>query len=88
MIPKLFAHTKFQDDLRLFKETSKKIENPQIKLKFDKLVQDLISEVRKIDNTHQEMIFGNQLPQNVGDYRERVTSIRKQIDTMIKDLNR
>ena len=69
----LSAYTK----QRPTKGTVFKITNEQEKLSATRLLNDLVHEVKNMDNMHVDMIYANQLPTMGNEMRDRIGSIRK-----------
>jgi hypothetical protein len=58
--------------------------NEQDKLEANKLLNNLISEVKNMDNMYVDMVYANQLPTQGSEMRNKIGSIRKQLDNKIK----
>jgi hypothetical protein len=75
---------RFQNDIARYKESIDKITNEQEKLAATRLLNDLIYEVKNMDNMYVDMVYAKQLPTMGNDMRDKIRSIRKQLDLKIK----
>lgn len=82
----LQQNERFQNDVKNYSEKIEMMPEGQEKTEAKKLLNDLIFEVRNIDNTYLELIYAKQLPSRGNDMREKITAIRKQLDTKISRL--
>lgn len=75
---------RFQQDV---KDYLKKIDNMpdgQDKLEAKKLLNDLIYEVKNMDNMYMDMVYAKQLPSLGNDIRDKILSIRKSLNNCLK----
>jgi hypothetical protein len=84
----LIKSQRFQAEYQTYHAKIEKITNGDTKNQATILLKTLVNEVRKLDNQHQEMFSGNQVPMGLGDARSGIVSIRKQLDTLLKDWER
>jgi hypothetical protein len=49
------------------------------------LLNKLIAEIKKLDSMHMEMVYSRQLPTMGSEMKQDITSIRKKLETRIKD---
>ena len=75
---------RFQNDIARYKESIDKIANEQEKLAATRLLNDLIYEVKNMDNMYVDMVYAKQLPTMGNEMRDKIGSIRKQLDTKLK----
>jgi hypothetical protein len=75
---------RFKNDLARYRESIDKISNEQEKLAATKLLNDLIYEVKNMDNMYVDMVYAKQLPTMGNEMRDKIGSIRKQLDLKIK----
>lgn len=75
---------RFQDDVKNYTSVIEKMEDGQEKLEAKKLLNDLIHEVKNMDNMFLDMVYAKQLPSLGADMKEKIISIRKQLDSKIK----
>lgn len=84
----LVKSQRFQEEYRIYCDKIEKITSADIKNQATILLKTLINEVKTLDNQHQEMFAGNQIPMGLSDVRSSVISIRKKLDTLLKDWER
>lgn len=75
---------RFQNDVARYRESIDKITNEQEKLAATRLLNDLIHEVKNMDNMYVDMVYAKQLPTMGNEMRDKIGSIRKQLDTKLK----
>jgi hypothetical protein len=75
---------RFKNDLARYTDAIDKISNEQEKLAAKKLLNDLIYEVKNMDNMYVDMVYAKQLPTMGNEMRDKIGSIRKQLDTKLK----
>jgi hypothetical protein len=75
---------RFQNDIARYKESIDKITDEQEKLAATRLLNDLIYEVKNMDNMYVDMVYAKQLPTMGSEMRDKIGSIRKKLDSKIK----
>ena len=75
---------RFQTDVKRYRENIDKLVNEQDKLEATRLLNDLIFAVKNMDNMYVEMVYAKQLPTQGDEMRNKIVSIRKQLDSKIK----
>jgi len=75
---------RFQNDVTRFQTAIDKVNNAQEKLAATKLLNDLIYEVKNMDNMHMDMIYAKQLPSMGNEIRDKISSIRKKLNSMLQ----
>jgi hypothetical protein len=75
---------RFKNDLARYTDAIDKIPNEQEKLAAKKLLNDLIYEVKNMDNMYVDMVYAKQLPTMGNEMRDKISSIRKQLDKKIQ----
>ena len=78
---------RFQNDIKKYNEAIEKIAEGQTKLEATRLLNDLIYEVKNMDNMYVDMVYAKQLPTIGNEIRDKIRSIRKQLDSKIKKTN-
>jgi len=76
---------RFQTDIKTYREAIDKITDAGAKLEAEKLLNNLIFEVKGLDITFTEMVYQKQLPSQGNEMRERIAEIRKKLDSQIKN---
>lgn len=87
MLNQIRKSKSFQDDLKKYTSVIEKLPEGQDKNALQKLVSNLIQEVKKLDELHVEMIYNKQMPSLGTEKRDTIMSIRKQLESKIKELN-
>jgi hypothetical protein len=75
---------RFKTDLARYVDAIDKISNEQEKLAAKKLLNDLIYEVKNMDNMYVDMVYAKQLPTMGNEMRDKIVMLRKQLDNKIK----
>jgi molecular chaperone GrpE (heat shock protein) len=75
---------RFQNDIKKYNEAIEKIAEGQKKLEAKRLLNDLIYEVKNMDNMYVDMVYAKQLPTMGNEIRDKIGSIRKQLDSKLK----
>jgi hypothetical protein len=78
---------RFQNDVKNYNEAIEKIVHEQEKLEAKRLLNDLIYEVKNMDNMYVDMVYAKQLPIMGNEIRDKIVSIRKKLDSKIKKTN-
>ena len=81
----LIKSSRFQAEYQTYHAKIEKITNGDTKNQATILLKTLVNEVRKLDNQHQEMFSGNQIPMGLGDVRSGIVGIRKKLNTLLRD---
>jgi predicted nuclease with TOPRIM domain len=84
----LIKSQRFQEEYKSYRSRIDKITNTDTRARLDALLGTLVNEVRKLDNQHQEMFSGNKVPSSLSDSRYSILTVRKKIDTILKDWER
>jgi hypothetical protein len=75
---------RFKTDLARYTDAIDKISSEQEKLEAKKLLNDLIYEVKNMDNMYVDMVYAKQLPTMGNEIREKIVEIRKRLDNKLK----
>jgi hypothetical protein len=84
----LIKSSRFQAEYQEYCAKIEQITSSDTKNQATILLKTRVNEVRKLDNQHQEMFSGNQVPMGLSDARSGIVSIRKKLDTLLKDWER
>jgi hypothetical protein len=74
---------KFLQEYEEFKNKINKISNPDKKRELTDLLNQLVNEVRALDNKHAEITQFSKLPSSVSDIRENLFNIRKTLSNRL-----
>jgi hypothetical protein len=78
---------RFQSDVDRYRKSIEGMSNEQDKLEATRLLNNLIYEVKNMDNMYIDMVYAKQLPTMGNEMRDKIGSIRKQLDSKIKKTN-
>jgi hypothetical protein len=74
---------RFKTDMDRYNRAIDKISNEQEKLAATRLLNDLIYEVKNMDNMYVDMVYAKQLPTMGNEMREKIVSIRKKLEQLL-----
>jgi len=74
---------RFKTDMDRYNSAIDKISNEQEKLAATRLLNDLIYEVKNMDNMYVDMVYAKQLPTMGNEMREKIVSIRKKLEQLL-----
>ena len=77
---------RFQKEIQTYKDFLEKITDETEKKELQKLLNDLIMNVKRMDNMYLDLVYSNQLNTIGSEMREKIKEIRKKIDTKIKNI--
>ena len=75
----------FQKEYNEFNEKISAISNESVRLELQGMLQNLLKEVRYIDQQHQDLSLNNRLPAGAIDSRQNVVLIRKNLISKLRD---
>ena len=84
MIGEIHKSERFIEDLKKYDNAIKLLEDGSLKDEAKKLLNDLVFEVRKMDNMYMDMVYNHQVGTLGNEFRDRILAIRKQLDTKLK----
>ena len=84
----LIKSSRFQAEYQEYCAKIEQITSSDTKNQATILLKTLVNEIRKLDNQHQEMFSGNQIPMGLSDARSGIVGIRKKLNTLLKDWER
>ena len=84
MTNSIFNTQRFQNDLQKYKLALDQITNEEDRKVGEKLLNDLILNVKRMDNMYLDMVYSNQLTSVGSEMREKILEIRKQLDSKLK----
>ncbi len=77
---------RFLQEYEDFKNKIDKVSNPDKKKELIDLLNQLVNEVRALDNKHNEISQFSKLPSSVGDIRESLFNIRKALTSRLANV--
>ena len=75
----------FLKEYNAFNEKISAIPNEAVRLELQGMLQNLLKEVKYIDQQHQDLSLNNRLPSGAIDTRQNIVLIRKQLITKLRD---
>ena len=76
---------RFQNDVKRYREAIEKMSEGQAKDETTRILNDLIYEVKNMDNMYLDMIYSKQLQSTGSDLREKIRGIRIRLDQKLKE---
>ena len=83
----LIKSTRFQEDCAKYRTAIDTMPDGPAKQESQQLLNKLISEIKKLDSMHMEMIYTKQMPSMGSDMKQDILSLRKKLDSKLKSLN-
>ena len=77
--------SRFQEDYTRYQSIIAEMPEGDFKQDVSHLLKKLVSEIKKLDSMHMEMVYTRQLPSMGTDMKQEITTIRRQLETKIKD---
>jgi hypothetical protein len=74
---------RFKSDVKRYSEAIEKIPEGPSKTEAKTLLNNLIYEVKNMDNMYMDMIYSNQLTSLGSELRDKITARRKQLDSRL-----
>lgn len=78
---------RFLQEYENFKNKIEKVSSPDKKKELIDLLNQLVNEVRALDNKHNEVAQFSKLPSSVSDIRENLQSIRKTLSSRLSSVD-
>jgi hypothetical protein len=75
---------RFVEDIEKYNSAIKLMPDESQKQEAIKLLNDLIFEVKKLDNMYLDLVYSRSLGTSGNEFRDRIGSIRKKLETKIK----
>jgi len=81
----LIKSQKFQEDYNRYQSVILTMPDGNLKQEVTKLLNNLVFEIKKLDQRHMEMINSRQMASVGTEIKQDITTIRKQLELKIKD---
>jgi DNA repair ATPase RecN len=78
---------RFLQEYEDFKNKIEKVSSPEKKKELIDLLNQMVNEVRALDNKHNEISQFSKLPSSVGDIRENLFNIRKTLSNRLSSID-
>jgi hypothetical protein len=85
MLPTILKSERFQQEYKKYQSMIDELPDGALKTEMDQLLTKLVREIKSLDNGHLDMIMSRQIPVMAPDIRERITSLRRQLDRKYQD---
>lgn len=79
----LYNSEAFQKEYQTFKTRIATIQDERLRSEAEKLLAQLVNNVRTLDRDHASIFSGQKLPTNVSDNRTKIADIRRQLSKKI-----
>ena len=80
----IYKNKRFKDDIEKYNSAIKLMSDESQKQEAIKLLNDLVFEVKKMDNMHLDLVYSHSLGTAGNEFRDNIGSIRKKLETKIK----
>ena len=74
---------RFKADVKRYSEAIERLPEGSFKTEANTLLNNLIYEVKNMDNMYMDMIYSKQLPSLGGELMHKITDIRKKLDSKL-----
>ena len=85
MLNSLVKSQRFVQDIIRYNTAIELTAEPALKAELSRMVNELVSKVKKIDEMHSELIYTKQIPSTGKDFRDDIHLLRKKIENKIKE---
>lgn len=85
MLPTLENSERFKTEFNDWKSRISDITNERIKGELNDKLNQLLREVRAVDQQHRDVLMAKQLPNMISDSRNKLTEIRQSIVRQLED---
>jgi hypothetical protein len=75
----------FQKEYNMFNEKISAVSTESVKLELQGMLQNLLKEVKYLDQQHQDLSLNNRLPSAAIDTRQNIVLIRKNLMSKLRD---
>lgn len=75
--------SRFQDDIKKYQTAINGLNDETVKLESTKLLNELISEVKKMDSMYLDMVYNKQLKSVGNEFREKIFTLRKKLSSKL-----
>lgn len=80
MIGALHKTEKFKEDIKRYNDAIDLLSDDNLKSEARSLVNNLLFEVKKMDNMYSDMVYNRQLNSTGNEFRENISLIRKRLE--------
>lgn len=79
----ILNNPKFKEEYQRISQYIETVEDTNKKIEIKRLLQELVSNVKKIDINHADIILAGKLPDDTADARKKISDLRKKIFKII-----
>ena len=79
--------SRFQKEYERYLTAINTMPDGPVKQESQQLLNKLILEIKKLDTMHMEMIYTKQMPSMGSDMKQDILTLRKKLDSKLKNLN-
>lgn len=76
---------RFLKEYNDFKSSASKISNDRIKTEVEKLITDLVFEVKSLDRKQEDLLIGRKVVDSLTEKKNKIADIRKKIYIKLQD---
>ena len=80
----IYKNKRFIEDVEKYNSAIKLMSDESQKQEAIKLLNDLVFEVKKMDNMHLDLVYSHSLGTAGNEFRDKIRSIRKQLKIKLK----
>ena len=80
----IYKNKRFIEDIEKYNSAIKLMSDESQKQEAIKLLNDLVFEVKKMDNMHLDLVYSHSLGTAGNEFRDKIRSIRKQLKIKLK----
>lgn len=88
MLQPIKKSQKFQEEVNKYSDAISKMPDSKLKEDTKRLLNNLINEVKKLDDVHMEMVYQKQLPSLGGEMRSSITTIRRELNRKFEEFKK
>lgn len=81
----LQTNQRFQNDIKRYNESIDRMPEGQSKIESKRLLNDLVYEVKNLDNMFLDMAYAKQLSSTGNEMREKIIILRKKLEEKLKN---
>jgi hypothetical protein len=85
MLPTLENSERFKTEFNDWRSRINNVTNDQVKTELNEKLNQLLREVRAVDQQHRDILMAKQLPNMIADSRTTLTDLRQSITRQLED---
>ncbi len=76
---------RFKNDITQYRQSISNLTNEHDRIEATRLLNELIYEVKNMDNMYIDMVYGKTLPTLGTEMKDKIINLRKKLDSKIKN---